>query len=187
MICTACQIGAPKECCRPNGKHCSEKIKQLVVKKGKIKSDSSADKLPGVKGRSLKIDAEVTDVLSTGRKRAAILLPDISPKNTEVICEWAGLKYAGGGKNPIIGCTGNPATNRHHGPDKNTLNNSRENPRNLHAICAKCHNRWHAKNDIEYKDFVEEIGGPEKLPAHDMETRATEEELVNNELRYIRS
>ncbi len=186
MVCTACQIGAPKECSRPNGKHCSE-VKQQVVKKGKIKSDPSADKLPGPKGRSHKDDVDVKDAHSTGRKRAAILLPDINPRNTTIICEWAGLKYAGGGQNPIIGCTGNPATNRHHGPDKNTLNNSRENPRNIHAICAKCHNRWHAKNDIGYAAYLKEIGGPEKLPAHDMETKATHEELVNNELRYIRS
>ena len=184
-MCPACQIGATRECFRIDGKRCSEK-QYKVVKKGKIKSDPSADKVPGPKGRSLKSDGEVRDVLSTGRKRAEVILPLTDANKRPIVCEWAGLKYAGGGKNPIVGCTGNKATNRHHGPDKSTLNNSREDPRNLHAICPKCHNRWHAANDIGYDEYLEEIGGPEKLPPHNMVDKATQEELVNNELRYLK-
>jgi len=178
-MCPACQIGATRECFMVNGKRCS--AKSIIVKRGKIKSNPEADKRP-----KHKADEDVRDAHSTGRKRAAILLPLINDDGTPVICEWAGLKFAGGGRNPIIGCTGNKASNRHHGPDKNTLNNRREDPRNIHAVCAKCHNRWHAKNDIGYYEYVAEIGGPEKLPPHDMVSRATEEEIINNELRFIK-
>ena len=47
----------------------------------------------------------------------------------------------------MFGCTGRPATNIHHGPDKSTLNNEREN---ISIICTFCHNRWHAANDKFY-------------------------------------
>jgi len=40
------------------------------------------------------------------------------------VCEWAWLLQAGGGVVPIMGCPGRPASDRHHGPDKNTLNNN---------------------------------------------------------------
>lgn len=53
----------------------------------------------------------------------------------------------GGGEFPIQGCSDGVQLNRHHGPDKNTLNNE---PGNVHRICAHCHNRWHAKNDPDY-------------------------------------
>ena len=101
-------------------------------------------------GRPLKDPSEMKDALSTGRKRAAEAIPDHMLEG--MICEWALLKEAGGGKHPIKGCHGNKATNRHHGPDKNTLNNSRspDTERNLHGICAFCHNEWHAKNDGDY-------------------------------------
>ena len=88
------------------------------------------------RGGPLKTSGEdMADVLSTGRKRAAIAAPiEVGSK-----CEWAGLKFAGGGVHPIIGCVGNTATDRHHGPDKSVLNN--EVGINLHRICSKCHNR----------------------------------------------
>ena len=88
------------------------------------------------------------DPISTGRKRAAVILPDESMGT----CEWAYLKYAGGGYYPVVGCTGKPATDRHHGPDKSTFNNTRpgEGHTNLHAICSFCHNAWHAANDPSY-------------------------------------
>lgn len=101
---------------------------------------------------------EVGDVLSTGRKRAAMLAVILDGS----LCEWAGLKHAGGGVVPIVGCarnqiadskSGNPDKGylpgaRHHGPDKTTLNNATGT--NLHRICAVCHNRWHALNDPFY-------------------------------------
>lgn len=95
-------------------------------------------------GRPEKEAGEMADPLSTGRKRAAAALP-IAVGD---ICDWAFLKEAGGGVVPITGCPGYPASDRHHGPDKNTLNN--EVGVNLHKVCDFCHNRWHAANDMFY-------------------------------------
>jgi len=88
--------------------------------------------------------SEYADPLSSGRKKAAKVAP-IAPG---MICEWAWLAKAGGGVIPIIGCPGRPASDRHHGPDKNTLHNNVGV--NLHRICDWCHNQWHAKNDPHY-------------------------------------
>lgn len=118
-----------------------------------------------------KDDTAVKDVKSTGRKRAAVLFP----LDKEAPCEWQGLKFAGGGKHPVIGCVNNNQKARHHGPDKNTLNNS---VGNVHRICTHCHNRWHTLNDPDYypddDDFV----------AHDPTTEATDLELATNELSW---
>jgi len=95
-------------------------------------------------GRPQKDASEMADARSSGRKRAA----EIAVINPGDICEWALLKEAGGGIAPIMGCAGYPAQHRHHGPDKNTLNN--ELAINLHRICTYCHNRWHAANDPYY-------------------------------------
>jgi len=98
------------------------------------------------RSRRNKPDAAVKDQQSTGRKRAAKLYP-LDP---EANCEWLGKQAMGGGSEPIDGC---PVADdclqqaRHHGPDKNTLNNE---PGNVHRIGHKCHNRWHAKNDASY-------------------------------------
>lgn len=101
-------------------------------------------------GRRYKPDSAVTDQQSTGRKRAAKLYP----LDEEADCEWKGKKAQGGGDKPIDGCL--PwewpdgkckQLNRHHGPDKNTLNNE---PGNVHRIGPRCHNRWHSKNDPDY-------------------------------------
>lgn len=83
------------------------------------------------------------DPISTGRKRAARLYK-IEPGQ---VCEWAWKKNAGGGVVPILGCTGRPAVHIHHGPDKSTLNNEREN---ISLVCNFCHNRWHVANDKYY-------------------------------------
>lgn len=99
--------------------------------------------------RRTKRDDALKDQQSTGRKRAARLYP----LHAESDCEWSGRSDCGGGTNPIIGCggiSGIPAGKqqaRHHGPDKNTLNNE---PGNVHRICHSCHNRWHAANDPDY-------------------------------------
>lgn len=45
-----------------------------------------------------------------------------------------------------VGCD-NLQQCRHHGPDKNTLNND---PGNVHRICHWHHNNWHALNDPDY-------------------------------------
>lgn len=122
----------PTELCDKDNEVIADEIKDAVAKLG----------------RPQKTDDELVDPLSTGRKRAAEILPDTLLET--MICEWALLKEAGGGVYPIEGCHGNRATDRHHGPDKNTLNNERGV--NLHGICSFCHNRWHAKNDSTYTD-----------------------------------
>ena len=96
------------------------------------------------------------DAISTGRKRAAALYPIAVGQ----ICEWAWKKQCGGGIVPIYGCTGRPASNIHHGPDKSTLNNEREN---ISVICAFCHGRWHVANDKFYPQ-PRPINGEEWLP-----------------------
>lgn len=90
-----------------------------------------------------KDDSAIRDQQSTGRKRAAKMYP--LDKNAP--CEWAMLKNCGGGKMPITGCRDGMQQSRHHGPDKNTLNNEQGN---VHRICHTCHNRWHALNDEGY-------------------------------------
>ena len=82
------------------------------------------------RGAPEKEGTSMKDVLSTGRKRAA----DAAPIEGGLVCEWAMLKEAGGGIEPIQGCPGNPATDRHHGPDKSVLNNTVGV--NLHRICS---------------------------------------------------
>lgn len=97
---------------------------------------------------------ELTDPRSTGRKRAARMYP-ITPG---MVCEWANLKNIGFSPRNIVGCMGNPASDIHHGPDKNTLNNSKitrgiGSGENVHLICSFCHNRVHSENDKFYPDY----------------------------------
>ena len=138
-----------------------------------------------------KATEDVTDIISTGRKRAAQLKPIIEG----MICEWATLLYAGGGVVPIVGCLGTVLTkekgkgvntgNIHHGPDKSTLNNSDPN---LHRICGVCHNRWHALNNPFYA--VDRPSDPEEafIPIsgtsliHDRHTVASADDLEYSEL-----
>lgn len=96
----------------------------------------------------------LTDPLSTGRKRVVRMYPISGGQ----VCEWAGRKHCGGGPKPVIGCINNPATDQHHGPDKNTLNNQKVSRgigvgENVHIICSECHNAWHAANDPYYPDY----------------------------------
>lgn len=97
-------------------------------------------------GRGQSREASLKDPQSTGRKRAAAAYP-LDPNAS---CEWQGLLRAGGGPKPIVGCLvseDRKQTHRHHGPDKNTLNNDSGN---VHRICAFCHNRYHAATDPVY-------------------------------------
>lgn len=96
-----------------------------------------------------KTEESLKDQQSTGRKRAAALYP----LNPDAFCEWAGQNEVGGGQHPIKGCGIRPNSDvgyqqcRHHGPDKNVLNNEKGN---VHRICTACHNEWHGKNDADY-------------------------------------
>lgn len=179
MICIPCQLGLVAECYTRPGKGCKEK--QHKESKAII-NIIPATEAPN--GRKHKLNNALLDPTSTGRKRAAVALPLKDEKGVPITCEWAGLKYAGGGEFPIIGCPGRPATNRHHGPDKDTTNNERQHPRNIHAICAHCHNRWHGLNDENYEYYLDEVGGPRNVRPHDSETRATPEEIAANEVYY---
>ena len=130
----------------------------------------------------LKDISEYKDPISTGRKRAA----EMYPITAGMVCEWANLKKAGGGVLPIVGCIGRPATDRHHGPDKNTMNNAEGN---VHRICSFCHNAWHGANDPFYgerpspdKPFIPVKGD---LQAHDPITKATTEELLAAEKERV--
>jgi hypothetical protein len=101
--------------------------------------------VPGKPSRlveTYKDDSVLKDQQSTGRKRAAQMYPLYS----EEPCEWQKKKNCGGNK-PIVGCVDGKQEARHHGPDKNTLNNDEGN---VHRICHKCHNRWHTVNDEGY-------------------------------------
>lgn len=152
-------------------------------------------------GRPVANPEDITDVLSAGRKRAAMLYPIYDG----MTCEWAGLKFAGGGVEPIIGCDNNKLSSKkggegelvqgdvHHGPDKNTLENGAGN---AHRICAYCHHRWHAANDKYYgkrptKEDGKIDGTKPFLPLpeyewvkHDPDTLATEEEIKENEIYW---
>lgn len=129
--------------------------------------------------------SQYADPMSSGRKKAA----RVAPIKPGMICEWAWLANAGGGVVPIIGCPGRPASDRHHGPDKNTLHNNVGV--NLHRICDWCHNQWHAKNDPAYgprptnpdgsvdatKPFIPE---GDYLP-HDPVTRASDADVYKED------
>lgn len=92
------------------------------------------------------------DPQSTGYKRMTGLYEQHLGKR----CEWALLKHAGSGPVRIVGCMGNDATEIHHAPDKNTLNNAKASmgvgdwEENVWMICSSCHNAWHAANDALY-------------------------------------
>lgn len=174
-ICTLCIAGFPhdEEFCRnPEGALSPTDVEDAIKQ--------------AVMGRPPKDESEMADPESTGRKRAAAALP--AEVLSGMICEWALLKEAGGGINPIKGCHGNKATDRHHGPDKNTLNNERRT--NLHGICSFCHNEWHAKNDDTYigerpKDGTPWLPVGEWKPHNpDGEQMSIKDALANEILRY---
>lgn len=132
---------------------------------------------PYIKGRPMSNEEDLTDPVYAGRARAA----DVAPIPEDYMCEWAMLLYAGGGVVPIIGCVGNQAVDRHHGPDKSTLNN--EVGINLHRICKECHNRWHSLND-EYYD-KRPLDNRNFLPTgeckeHDRITRASAKDVISH-------
>lgn len=105
--------------------------------------DELGDSDPAEKFRTYKDDSALKDQQSTGRKRAAKMYPlDLLAE-----CEWKMKKNCGGGEHPITGCTDGKQEARHHGPEKNTLNNDKGN---VHRICHTCHNRWHTLNDEDY-------------------------------------
>lgn len=115
-----------KNCCCEGEGFVGEPIKQLLSTR---------------RGRPHITDgSKLADVLTTGRHRAAVRISK-EYLAAQHVCSWAGLAAAGGGVVPIIGCPGNIATDRHHGPNKSVLDNDDnyvDFGHNLHAICRYC-------------------------------------------------
>ncbi len=194
--CEACRAGFQNEChfawIREDHDSCGE-VKFDAA--GNVRTDEApiSEDGEGVDGGYLgelhegsKSLSSYADPISTGRKMAA----EKAPINVGMICEWAGLAKAGGGVVPIVGCVGRPASDRHHGPDKNTMNNVVGV--NLHRICDHCHNTWHAKNDPAYgprpthtQPFIPEgVKGIDWFE-HDAVTRATPEQIMEAETKRL--
>lgn len=171
MACYACGRGFYDECINPdeNGNPCSQnevELKNDLLRDGEDNPfDKKTDGLAWQKD-----DNDVTDNKSTGRKRAAVLYP----LDREAPCEWQKLKFSGGAK-PIVGCVNGFQRQRHHGPNKDTLDNSSGN---VHRVCDNCHGRWHTVNDEGY-----DWNASEYAP-HDKTTVATEKELADNEIYW---
>lgn len=188
-VCWPCVVGFHDECYDPQLTESVDAQDVWVVCCCSISKepDASAFATANPVGRPLLDPGDITDVKSTGRKRAAAAAPIFDG----MLCEWAFLKFAGGGVEPIIGCAGNTIENtktgphaghRHHGPNKNTLDNMQGN---LHRICTSCHTYWHALNNKYYEGERPPADQP-WLPIapegmvvlpHDPNTRATEEEI----------
>lgn len=164
MACTACGRSFHEEC--ENEKGCDDCHKKEVVE--------ATEKISGKMGRPQLGDDEVTDVLSTGRKRAAKLYGHLMDKTLP--CEWRGKKNVGGGI-PIYGCINGFRQDIHHGPDKTTTNNSRSN---VHLICKKCHKRWHMVNDPVYDKDKYILTKHEPVDAE-------HKELYDNELKWVKT
>lgn len=192
--CMACVVGLFEECHNPQELG-DGWIIPCAVRFSAIEADEKPVKRKGEIGRPMLAPGEVTDPLSTGRKRAAMLLPI----QTGMVCQWSGLKWAGGGVRPIVGCRGNTMAEvkkhadlpdgidsrgeRHHGPNKAVLDNSVGV--NLHGICSECHHRWHELNDPHYEGERREAEF-EWLPSkpyypHDPFTKATDEDFEESE------
>lgn len=153
MTCTPCRLGRTWEC-DENG-NCSNSSSNLssvhlsdassTDSYGNSDQESTSEYeygQPLYEVQAHKPEAALKDQQSTGRKRAA----EMYPLYRDLDCEWKGRKNCGGGKS-IVGCLEGKQQARHHGPDKNTLNND---VGNVHRICHSCHNNWHALNDSGY-------------------------------------
>jgi hypothetical protein len=191
--CLPCTIGLPAECDNPEFLATDDGVEWIIPCARRFDLiDASAPTLRGSAGRPMLDPSEVQDPTSTGRKRATAIHPIIDGMR----CEWAGLRHAGGGVVPIVGCRGNvlhaakeefngetwPGA-LHHGPDKNTLNNTPG--LNLHGICQSCHNRWHSVND-PYYEKPRPPAGQVWLPVetyylHDPNTAASADEQAMSE------
>ena len=173
MTCIACRLGRKWEC-RHNG-DCSSSGNVISSGSSGDVSPSSEDSSEGISGpvreiNTYKNDATLRDQQSTGRKRAA----EMYPLDRDADCEWKMQKNCGGGSHPITGCADGKQQSRHHGPDKNTLNNDEGN---VHRICHKCHNRWHAKNDVGY------VWGA--VLEHHSPAPCSQDELIKSELDWL--
>lgn len=142
MICGPC-IRSLHDACKEGDCSCNHVALEIQETE-----EDEETKQVSTRVRRNKPDAALTDQQSTGRKRAAKLYP----LDDEAPCEWqdaSPVNPKGGGTKPItVGCKNKVQQARHHGPDKNTLNNE---PGNVHRICHWHHNNWHAANDADYQ------------------------------------
>lgn len=164
MACVSCGVGLHFEC---NDEPCCCSVNGAPPVAEEVDEEDVRNR------RTYKRDSVLKDQQSTGRKRAA----QAYPLDESAPCEWRSLRFAGGGRYPIIGCNDGNQQARHHGPDKNTLNNEKGN---VHRICAKCHNRWHTRNDADYVP-----GNPGKN--HDHITQASIQDIMDSELYWARN
>lgn len=173
MSCLNCARGMHPFCSTDtNEVCCCTKSEEIVEEKESDNEDESWRKTSTKRGRGIgKRDDSLRDQQSTGRKRAAVKYP----LDRDASCEWQGLLCAGGGSAPIVGCLDGKQQARHHGPDKNTLNNDLGN---VHRICHACHNRWHARNDEGYQ------WGSTYKP-HDPSKKASDEEIWSAEREWF--
>lgn len=161
-ICGYCASGQPDFCSNPQEVTVNEAEGYFIPCGVAFAPVEKTTGIAGQRGRPVASPLELTNDVSAGRKRAAMLAPIM----TGMPCEWAGLKFAGGGVHPIMGCRSTTIAqvkrteealavgaqdvgHIHHGPDKAVLNNAVGV--NLHRVCSTCHNRWHAWNDPEYE------------------------------------
>lgn len=166
MGCASCGQGFHSECRKCLKGKCHKKFTKTI--------QTLTSYASGRVGAPVKNREDVKDPKSTGRKEAANRFPIVrGPNGERPECEWQGLKNCGGGL-AIVGCIDGKQVDRHHGPDKDTLNNA---PGNVHRICKTCHNRWHAVNDDKY---VEEEW---KKTSHSPEPADTTE-LIANEAKW---
>lgn len=197
--CPACRAGFQNECYFAWEDESWESCGEITFSAGGDVKTTSSDGEESSNSSSLPSDtgyiedgysgnkdlSKYKDPVSTGRKRAA----EMYPINTGMVCEWAHLKKAGGGVVPIVGCIGRAATDRHHGPDKNTMNNAEGN---VHRICSFCHNAWHGVNDPFYGTrpdhmlpFIPNGNKGEDWADHDATTKATTEEILQAEKERV--
>lgn len=141
--CVSCATGMHWECTR----HQHDKAKDCDCVPQSDEGTVEFDFTGSSRGPtdSKKLRANIKDKHSTGRKRAARLYPIESGSS----CEWRMQGNCGGGLRPIIGCIEGFASDRHHGPIKDTLHNELGN---VHRICSDCHNHWHELNDLIYDE-----------------------------------
>lgn len=161
MACIGCGRGFHEECEFHSCEECHPDYNEETVLSFKRSYSNNG------KGAAIKDPEDVTDRHSTGRKRAALLWPIFEDKP----CSWRGKKNCGGGLHPIIGCFDGMQRHRHHGPVKDTLRNE---PGNVHTICAKCHNRWHSANDAVYDEEVYNTLPHAPEPATEIEVLASD-------------
>lgn len=196
-VCWSCVVGFHEECFDPQLLQPEELEVALSNDDAWVQCCCHSSKVKDAQefamgaGRPVADPKDITDITSTGRRRAQMMYPIM----TGMLCEWSGLLRAGGGIKPIVGCNGNTieatkegphAGHRHHGPNKNVIDNAASN---VHRICTTCHNRWHALNNEFYLGVRPPADQPwmpvppegMQLYVHDPVTQATEEDFEENE------